>query len=293
MTQDFGPQYGFDDEFKAAARLHQSRYRSEVLKVDYADYGNRLHDVDGRSLLNYYEELGVRETLRKRYPGYSKRRDADLLRSEHIPFNLLAPLAKKPDLLKTVLAECFELELHAPFDMKFEWAPEPAASYLGDMTSFDAYVQGRGSDGERVGIGIEVKYTEQGYRIGDSEAERVRNQESTYWLTTRESGLFVESGCEELGEDRLRQIWRNHLLGLSMVRRRDIERFVSVTLYPAGNKHFSSALSRYQERLVETARRTVRGCTYERYVDALRGDDDIEAWKQFLVRRYVVTPQAV
>lgn len=293
MTQDIGPQYLPDDDFKAAARLHQSRYRSEVLRVQYAEYGNRLNDVDARALLNYYEALGVREALRHRYPGYSKKRDADLLRSEHVPFNLLAPLATRPDLLKTVLAECFDVELQAPFDVKFEWAPEPAANYLGDMTSFDAYIAGRGLGGERVGIGIEVKYTEQGYRIGASEAKRVRSQQSTYWVMTRESGLFLERGCEQLGEDSLRQIWRNHLLGLAMVRRRDIDKFVSVTLYPVGNKHFSSALTKYQERLVETARRTVRGCTYEQYVDAIRGDADIEAWKQFLVRRYLVAPQAV
>ena len=78
-----------------------------------------------------------------------------------------------------------------------------------------------------------------------------------------------------------------------MVRRHDIARFVSVTLYPARNKHFSSALGRYQERLVETARGSVGGCTYERYISALRGDSDIEAWKQFLVRRYLIAPQAV
>ena len=40
-----------------------------------------------------YDGLGVKEALRERYPAYSQKRDADLLRSEHIPFNLLAPLA--------------------------------------------------------------------------------------------------------------------------------------------------------------------------------------------------------
>jgi len=293
MTQHFVPQYLLDDDFKAAARLHQSRYRSEVLKVEHADYGNRLNDDGGRALLNYYEALGVREALRRRFPGYSKKRDADLLRSEHIPFNLLAPLATRPELLQSVLAKCFGMDLHAPFDVKFEWAPEPAASYLGDMTSFDAYVEGRGAEGDRVGVGIEVKYTEQGYRIGDSEAKRVRDQQSSYWVTTRESGVFLESGCEQLGEDNLRQIWRNHLLGLAMVRRREIDKFVSVTLYPAGNRHFSSALAKYQERLAEPARRSVCGCTYEQFVDALDGDAEIDAWKQFLVRRYLVAPRAV
>lgn len=288
MNNDIGPQYSLDDSFKAAARLHQSNYRAGVLKVGYADYGNRLNDVDGRALLNYYDGLEVRETLRKRYPGYSKKRDADLLRSEHIPFNLFAPLADRPDLLRNVLDEAFDLELDGPFEMKFEWSPKPAANYLGDMTSFDAYVQGAGPNGERIGIGIEVKYTEQGYGVGESEAKRVRNQESTYWITTRESGLFVGSECEQLAEDSLRQIWRNHLLGLAMVKRHEIERFVSVTLYPAGNKYFTLALAKYQGKLVASEQRSVRGCTYERYISALGGGSEIKAWKEFLLKRYLV-----
>ena len=87
-----GPQYEHDDHFKAAARLHQSAYRAKVLKVGFDKYGNRLTEWAGRALLNYYDGLGVREALRQRYPTYTKSRDADMLRSEHIPFNLFAPL---------------------------------------------------------------------------------------------------------------------------------------------------------------------------------------------------------
>jgi hypothetical protein len=295
MTKDIGPQYELDDSFKAAARLHQSNYRARVLKVDYSEYGNRLTDVDGRALLNYYDGLTVRETLRRRYPEFSKERDADLLRSEHIPFNMLAPLAGRPDLLRIVLKEAFDLELIGPFEMKIEWAPPPTdkCKYLGDLTSFDSFVKGVGANGERVGVGIEVKYTERGYRIGKSEAGRVRDRESTYWVTARESGLFVGGGCDQLAEDDLRQIWRNHLLGLAMVKHKDIARFVSVTLYPAGNKHFTHALTKYQSHLEEAAQKSVRGCTFEHYIDCLRGDREIEAWKQYLMARYLIEDPAL
>lgn len=284
---DIGPQYELDDPFKAAARLHQSNYRARILNVGYAEYGNRLTEADGRKLLNYYDGLGVREALRQRYPVYSKTRDADLLRSEHIPFNMLAPLSGKPDLTQLVLREAFGLELAGPSEVKLEWAPAPADKYLGDMTSFDAYIQGQDACGERLGVGIEVKHTERGYRIGESEAKRVHDRGSTYWATTHESGLFVEGGCEQLAKDDLRQIWRNHLLGLAMVRRKDIAKFVSVTLYPAGNKHFTHALMKYQCCLETPAQRSVRGCTFEHYIDCLRGDSEIETWKQYLVTRYL------
>jgi hypothetical protein len=287
MTMDIGPQYKFDDPFKAAARLHQSNYRARVLQVDYSEYGNRLTEVAGRALLNYYDGLGVKEALRERYPAYSQKRDADLLRSEHIPFNLLAPLAGRPALMQLVLSEVLGLELSQPCLMRFEWAPSPAKEYLGDLTSFDAYIQGRGANGELVGVGIEVKYTERGYKIGATEAKRVGDRESAYWVTTRESGLFVRGGCAELADDDLRQIWRNHLLGLAMVRRKDIGKFVSVTLYPAGNQHFTHALTRYRGHLEATAQGCVRGCTFEQYIYSLRGDEEIEAWKEYLKARYL------
>jgi len=292
MKMDIGPQYDPDDSFKAAARLHQSKYRANVLNVDYSEYGNRLTDVDGRALLNYYDGLGVREALRRRYPQYSKKRDADLLRSEHIPFNMLAPLADRPGLMRMVIRQAFGLELEGPFEMKFEWAPQPKNNYLDDMTSFDIYIQGIDAKGDSVGIGIEVKYTERGYRIGESEAGRVRDSESTYWITTRKSGLFVGDGCSQLAEDDLRQIWRNHLLGLAMVKHNDIARFTSVTLYPSGNEHFTHALAKYQGHLKETARSSVRGCTFEQFIDCLRGDHEIETWKQFLIERYLIDQPA-
>ena len=50
-------QYKRDDEFKAQARLFQSKYRAEVLAVDFQDYGNRLTDTDAEALLNYYNKL--------------------------------------------------------------------------------------------------------------------------------------------------------------------------------------------------------------------------------------------
>jgi len=56
-----GPQYEPDDDFKAAARLHQSAYRAKVLKVGFDEYGNRLTESAGRALVNYYDGLGVRD----------------------------------------------------------------------------------------------------------------------------------------------------------------------------------------------------------------------------------------
>ena len=285
---NIGPQYEPDDQFKAAARLHQSAYRANVLKVGFDQYGNRLTESAGRVLLNYYDGLGVRDALRRRYPTYSRSRDADMLRSEHIPFNLFAPLTDRPDLANNLLYRILGVELFPPYQIELEWAPKPAEKYLGDRTSFDTYIKGADDQGRVVGVGIEVKYTEQGYRLGPSEALRIENPESTYWTTTRESGIFTDTGCKLLATDDLRQIWRNHLLGLKMRAVGDLDRFISVTIFPSGNEHMSHALSRYQRLLTNEGKSDLQSCTFERYIGFLDGDAVIEEWKSFLQDRYLV-----
>jgi hypothetical protein len=121
----------------------------------------------------------------------------------------------------------------------------------------------------------------------------VHDRASTYWVTTRHSGLFLSGGCDALTGDDLRQIWRNHLLGAAMVRHGDIAEFVSLTLYPAGNQHFTHALAEYRSLLEPAARNCVRGCTFEEYIHCLRGDDEIEAWKDYLGTRYLFAMPAV
>ena len=283
VKDELGKQYEKDDAFKASARLHQSQYRSSVLNVDFDEYGNRLTEADAKSLLNYYDRLNVRSALRERYSNYSKMRDADMLRSEHIPFNLFSPLASHPDLAKRVIESLLGIDCNAPFDIRFEYAPEPKGNYLDDGTAFDTYIQFN-----RVGIGIEVKYTEQAYRIGETEKKNVENLQSRYWEVTRDLESFIDDRNPLLGTDEMRQIWRNHLLGLSMLQRGDLDEFYSITLYPEGNDHFQYAIPAYRDLLADRGRAQVFGCTFERFIDSIDGDDEILKWKGYLTDRYLI-----
>ena len=116
----------------------------------------------------------------------------------------------------------------------------------------------------------------------------MKNPGSTYWVTTRKSGLFTDSGCILLATEDLRQIWRNHLLGLKMRAVGDLDRFISVTIFPSGNGHMSRALSRYQGLLTDDGKSDLQSCTFERYIDSLEGGTEIEEWKVFLQDRYLV-----
>ncbi len=287
MKFDIGPQYTPDHPFMAKARLHQSKFRAEILNVPFDTHGSVLTKEDGEKLLNYYPDLGCREALRKRYPKYSKQRDSNLLRSEHIPFNLFAPLAQDLDVAKVVFTHAFGMSIQSVEDIQYEFAPKPVAAYLNDGTAFDGFVRYITEDGKKGAIGVEVKYTELAYSIGDSEKIQVENPQSLYWHVTEKSGVFVDENRNQLATDDLRQVWRNHLLGLSMVQCGDIDEFYSITLYPSGNEHFSAVIPEYQSHLLPLAQEFVKGIQFEDFFDAIP-DGDLSAWKKWLKMRYLV-----
>jgi len=284
-----GPQqYKLDDEFKAQARCFQSKYRAEVLEVEFQSYGNRLTDPDGQELLNYYDKLSSRKILRNRYKSYSRERDADMLRSEHIPFNLLAPLCTNRKAATKIMSKAWGIECNEIQLIKIEYAPSPNEKYLNDRTAFDTYIEVILKNGNTCGIGIEVKYTEQDYPIGKTESINVNDPNSLYWKTARASGCFENPDDEKFNTDPFRQIWRNHLLGLKMVEIGEVDEFYSITLFPNGNNHFHTVLPQYISFLTDEAQSHVISCTFERFILAIGGTPDFEEWKKWLTRIYVI-----
>ena len=285
---NIGTQYKPDDEFKAKARLFQSKYRAEVLEVEFQDYGNRLSDSDAEALLNYYSKLNSRDVLRQRYPNYLRKRDADLLRSEHIPFNLLAPLNTDRDTAVKIISDAWNIDCIEIQAIEIEYAPSPKENYLNDGTAFDTYFKVLLKNGNTCGIGIEVKYTEQAYPVGKTESVNVNNHDSLYWTTARASGFFKNPDDEIFGADEFRQVWRNHLLGLKMIQVGDVDEFYSITLFPNRNTHFHHVIPKYISKLRDEAKPYLIGCTFEKFISAIHGSPEFDEWKEWLNKRYVI-----
>ena len=99
MKNEIGPQYPRDKTidktgFLEKARLHQSKYRANIIKVPFDKYGNYLTKEDAKRGVNFYNDFEIFKEVKKRYPKYSKSIYANMLRSEHISFNLFIPLKK-------------------------------------------------------------------------------------------------------------------------------------------------------------------------------------------------------
>jgi hypothetical protein len=288
---EIGPQYNKDDNFRKKVRLYQSTYRANILKVPFKDYGNRLTDEDAKEGLNYYSGLEVRTELRKRYPNYSSMRDADMLRSEHIPFNFFVPLKKDLSLAKEVFNSILAGRIEKVVKIAIEYAPKQKGNYLNDATSFDSYIEYEDKFGKKGGIGIEVKYTENSYKVGEREQENINNEESNYHKVTLESGLYEEAKIEKLFEDEFRQIWRNHILGESMILQKDIAHFTSILIYPSGNTHIVKVIPQYKDLLKGDKQNCFKTLTFEEFIKLLRKfskNEEYIEWVNYLNKRYLV-----
>lgn len=298
MKYKLGNQYPFDDNFKAKARKHQSLFRAEILQIDFNEYGNRLTEKDASNFLNFYPELGVIETLKERYPKYSKGLYADMLRSEHIPFNLFAPLKKDLNLAQRAFNQLLDnIEIKTITNIEIEYAPKPASQFLDDRTSFDAFVEFLTATDEKGFLGIEVKYTEHEYKLKPKSTEdaNINSPSSIYNTLSKNQNLFITSALPLLKSDKLRQIWRNHLLGESMLIHPsfNFKHFISVILYPEGNNHFVEVIPEYQSLLLPNLKHKLQGITFESYFDALtksNSDDAFRKWIKYLQSRYIIHP---
>ena len=241
----------------------------------------------------FYSDFNILEAVSDRYgKKYSKPLYANLLRSEHIPFNLFVPLRYNLDYARQVLNEFVDNNIQEVKEIRIEYAPPLADKYLKDKTSFDVYVSYLHQDGQDGALGIEVKYTEKSYPLisGSKEEEDIDviKKASRYWEVSENSGLF-HSGYEILRRDKYRQIWRNHLLGESIQQIDKISHFTSITLFPKGNTHFSLVLPEYQAYLNDPKK--VIGVTYEDFIGGLKKystGQRYDLWIKYLEDRYII-----
>lgn len=287
-------EYKADNEFKRWARALQFAYRENVLH-DFNEYRapQVLLSVDNakRGLI-FYE--GYRNLILSKVGNISTQLTANMLRSEHIPYNLFTPLETMPDISAEIFGKIIGVPIKNILEILIEYAGSGDKSlYLNDRTSFDTFVKYETCDGRIGGIGIEVKYTENEYPLGDKEGKDIAGDNVRYRNLTTESGYYLPGLDIKmfLTAHHLRQIWRNHILGFSMVKKGDIELMHHVHIYPQNNKHFHLyALPDYRKLLTDKGNESFKAITYEAFFDMLdkySEDNNIKEWVKYLRRRYL------
>lgn len=244
----------------------------------------------------------------------------NLLRSEHIPYNVFYPMQKDPEGAARLFNRILGEERIERIDtLRIEYNP----GGLKDRTAFDVYVAYTpkgGKPGDRGGIGIEVKYTEKEYPIKKDSKEwnETHNPDGIHlnanyrqpseacgWFRPEymEDVPFADSGRlkNHVVADDYRQIWRNHLLGASMVlglcenAQEELSEFTSLTVYPEGNGHFADIWGGYESMLTEEGLKTFRHLTYEEMFPLMGTCFSAEKipclkdWINYLNERYLFT----
>jgi hypothetical protein len=219
-----------NSEFKKAARQHQITYREKYISLEYNRYATWLSDADGQKGRNFYAGLGVFESVRQRYPQFYVDLYSDMLRSEHIPFNLFVPFRQNLEFCKNVFNEMMGDCIKSIENIQIEYAPSPKENYLNDGTSFDAYIEYTHINNSKGVIGIEVKYTEKEYPLDpkSKQAKDINDKHGKYYAISEKCGLYKPNTIETLKKDLFRQIWRNHLLAES-IRLVDNDKFKHAT----------------------------------------------------------------
>lgn len=287
--------YRYDDAFKAKARAHQFAFRENVLK-DY--YEEKYPQVilspnaaqQGLIFCDTYRDL----ILKKVEKFGTSALFSNMLRSEHIPYNLFVPMEEDLEDAKLLFNELIGGGISNITRIDIEFAGYADKSmYLNDGTSFDTYIEYQDDGNQKGAIGIEVKYTENGYPIGEKEEKDIKDAGGLYRRMTIKSGYFIPDLDIQmfLKAHHLRQIWRNHLLGYSMVDRGDIRRFHHIHLYPQENIHFHQyALPEYKSLLTPKGKDSFIGLTYECLFEMISHyftSDKQKSWIKYLYQRYI------
>ncbi len=321
-------------EYKENAREHQNRFKEEVLHIPLERSPRRiLRWKDNDGVLRYRETI-VRSSLLYAdsrdgdgnyvifYPGYRKEISeavnqttsstkgqmiTNLLRSEHIPYNIFFPMRHDLEGAKNLFNNLLGGDRIASIErIVIEYNP----GGLKDGTAFDVYVEYLTDENHPGGIGIEVKYTEKDYPIRNGTKEWNETHQNgqihladNYRIPSVESGWFKEEVISDapisetihVVSNKYRQIWRNHLLGAAMVLNHQLLEFTSLTVFPSGNTHFSEILPEYEEKiLTEQGKNTFKYITYEQLFPLIEESFDssvipkLNDWIAYLRQRYIV-----
>lgn len=290
-----GKTYCYDDAFKAKARAHQFAFRENELNDFYEEKNPQviLSPEAAKKGLIFCDTY--RDLIRNKIGAFKESAlCSNMLRSEHIPHNIFTPMEEDYEATTSLLNEILGGGVAKInfIEIEFPGYVPDKSKYLNDGTSFDAFIEYETLDGEKGGVGIEVKYTERGYPIGVKEAKDIEKEGGEYSQMTKKSNYYIPSLNIQsfIKANHLRQIWRNHILGYSMMRHRDIQRFHHIHLYPQGNKHFEKVIPEYRALLTTQGNESFIDLTYESLFDMMEAfftTEKQQEWLKYLRRRYL------
>jgi hypothetical protein len=266
---EFSAYYKYDTNFTAYARLLQSKWRekkgypmgrSNPKNGNY--YGNFMEEEFARkngcnfltqkiwNIAQNEMEKAKNENRLKRNGGakYDDYRFiCNLLSSQTLCFNLFGEFLDRKDVLLKIFNELKPNLMDKITKIIFEYSPGRGdEKYLGDHTAFDVFIEYE-KDEEKAFLGIEGKYVEKLREESDEDAENNFKRHKQYKEITENCGLFNSDVINEIKKTPYSQIWRDHLLSISLKsgRNKIYDNGYFAFLYPLHNSECNSGIKGY------------------------------------------------
>lgn len=224
---EVGPQSSSDNAFKTRMRYHQSWYRANILKVPYGIgpkesdktyYGNMLRKEDGVKGLNFLDpsifKLALERISQQEGAVEPFRLLNNMLSSQPMCFNLFGMLADNLFIATKFWNSVFPNTIREITYVGFEYAPSPKEDFLNDSTAFDVYFEYLDFEGGKGFIGIECKYTE-------PFSQKVYDKKEYRRWVDKSNSPWKKDKFDELSDLRWNQLWRDHLLVISMLNQKE------------------------------------------------------------------------
>ena len=104
--------------------------------------------------------------------------------------------------------------------------------------------------------------------------------------TAHKSAYYLNYAAESLKSKKLKQPFRNHLLGIKMEEKQMLDAFYSLHLYPAGNSYQADVAIAYQAELVDDKKDRFIALTYEAFIEKAKAVGIKGKWLNYFVDRY-------
>ncbi|MDL2244689.1 DUF6508 domain-containing protein [Parabacteroides sp. OttesenSCG-928-J18] len=298
--------YSQDSKFAGYARLLQSKWREKKgypigKSSNGTEYGNYIEatvaEKDKVNLLtDKIRSVAAIELAKKKNSGAlieEKRLWTNALSSQPLCFNLFGELADNTELATTFFKQLFPGRINAVKEVLFEYSPGRGnKNYTGDRSAFDVFVRYTSNEGKKGFIGIEVKYAET-LKEGAANVDKTFNDHQTEYLRLATEDIFKQDNIGNLKKSPLFQIWRDHLLSISLLKNKDFDEGFFVFLFPKGNTECRQGVDLYCQQLTHPYKwDEEKSGFYWRFLDDFINTlHDIvnEEWTKELKERYLGT----
>lgn len=242
-----------DSNFANYAKLLQSKWRNKkgypIAKLNGStNYGHFIEtDFAINEEVNFLtenirklviEELETKETVQEYI--YE-----NLLSSKSLCYNLFGELHFNHELATTLFKKVFPKST-SPYSEKlpeigevtsvlFDYSPyKTNNNFAGEPSYFDVFIEYTSDEGKKGFIGVDVKYAETLLEEADKATETYKKYENDYLKLATED-LFLQENLENFKKPPLFQLWRKHLLVLSILKNNLYKEGFFLFLFPDGN----------------------------------------------------------